>query len=78
MFVAVGTSITVRLGVWSDLFFYECFAAMFICYAAHWGTYCSGSLHIGKSVPFSLLTYYTNLLMGCKLVEPRVNNSDSI
>ena len=55
VFVSIGTCITLRLGVWPDVFFYECFAAMFIYYAAHWQTYCSGSLHFVKYVLVSVL-----------------------
>jgi len=50
VFVSIGTCITIRLGVWPNVFFYECFAAMFIYYATHWQTYCSGTLHFAKFV----------------------------
>jgi len=61
VFVSIGTCITLRLSVWPDVFFYECFAAMFIYYAAHWQTYCSGTLHFIKLVFPLFLTH-----AGCK------------
>jgi len=54
VFVSLGTCITVRLGVWPDVFFYECLAAMFVYYAAHWQTYCSGTHHFSTLVSVSL------------------------
>lgn len=47
VFVVVGTCMMVGLGSSPWLLFLECFATMFVYYAAHWQTYCSGMLHFG-------------------------------
>lgn len=45
--VIVSLCITLQLGFSPDLMYFECFTAMFIFYAAHWQTYCSGTLKFG-------------------------------
>lgn len=47
VFVIVSTSVALQLGVTPRLMFFECFATMFLFYAAHWQTYCSGTLKFG-------------------------------
>jgi choline/ethanolamine phosphotransferase len=47
VFVITGTCIMLELGSTPWLLFLECFATMFVYYAAHWQTYCSGMLHFG-------------------------------
>lgn len=47
LFVVVGACMMAELGSTPWLLFSECFAAMFVYYAAHWQTYCSGMLHVG-------------------------------
>lgn len=42
VFVVVGVCMMVELGSTPSLLFVECFATMFVYYAAHWQTYCSG------------------------------------
>lgn len=45
VFVIIGACIVVELGSIPWLLFTECFATMFVYYAAHWQTYCSGVRH---------------------------------
>lgn len=47
VFVIVSMCITLQLGFNLEIMYLECFMAMFIFYAAHWQTYCSGTLKFG-------------------------------
>jgi phosphatidylglycerophosphate synthase len=47
VFIVVCLSITLQLGTNPELLFFECFASMFVFYAAHWKTYCTGTLKFG-------------------------------
>ncbi|XP_029455571.1 cholinephosphotransferase 1 isoform X2 [Rhinatrema bivittatum] len=48
VFVAIGTTIAVRLGTNPDWLFFCSFVGMFMFYCAHWQTYVSGTLKFGK------------------------------
>ena len=57
VFLVVGLSIAIQLGMNPTWLFFECFITMFIFYAAHWQTYCTGTLKFGRYVlvQFSLI-----------------------
>ena len=50
VFVVIGLSIAIQLGMNPTWLFFECFITMFIFYAAHWQTYCTGTLKFGRWV----------------------------
>nr|XP_033809202.1 cholinephosphotransferase 1 [Geotrypetes seraphini] len=62
VFVAIGTTIAVRLGTNPDWLFFCSFVGMFMFYCAHWQTYVSGTLKFGKidvtEVQISIIIIY--------------------
>lgn len=47
VFVVVGCSISAKVGTFPEVFLYLCLSYMFFFYAAHWQTYCTGTLKFG-------------------------------
>ncbi|KAK2183775.1 hypothetical protein NP493_289g01021 [Ridgeia piscesae] len=69
VFLVVGLSIAIQLGMNPTWLFFECFITMFIFYAAHWQTYCTGTLKFGRldvtEAQFSVMaTYMMSAIFG--------------